>query len=103
MMQIEQVHKKEVERIINTMECPKDFICYKSGFEDLCKARDVGLEAYLECQEKILLTARSRWLLGIPIFATALFVPTLPINWESDMIQRLSCVSFFSFHTSFFS
>ena len=27
----------------------KDFICYKSGFSNLCRAEDIGLEPYLEC------------------------------------------------------
>jgi hypothetical protein len=33
--------KKELEEIMGEMHCPKDFICYKSGLETLCKAKDV--------------------------------------------------------------
>ncbi len=43
--------KKEIEEIIGRMECPKDFQCYRSGFKILCKARDFGIENYLECLE----------------------------------------------------
>ena len=25
------------------MECPKDFICRSSGFENLCKVKDIGM------------------------------------------------------------
>ena len=43
--------KREIEKIIGQMKCPKDCSCYKSGFNDLCKARDFGIENYLECLE----------------------------------------------------
>jgi hypothetical protein len=46
---MEHDHKKEIERIIGEFSCPKDFICYKSGFSKICKAEDIGLEPYLEC------------------------------------------------------
>jgi len=38
-MEITQEHRTQIEEIISGMECPKDFKCYKSGFEDLCKAK----------------------------------------------------------------
>jgi hypothetical protein len=44
--------KRQVEKIIGEMECPKDFRCYKSGFENLCRAKDIGIESYLECLER---------------------------------------------------
>ena len=42
---------KEIEEIIGQMKCPKDFRCYQSGLEVLCKAKDIGLDTYLECME----------------------------------------------------
>lgn len=48
---MDPVHKKEIEKIIGQIKCPKDFKCYESGFQVLCKARDVGLETHLECLE----------------------------------------------------
>ncbi|MEE8373619.1 MAG: hypothetical protein V3R87_07875 [Dehalococcoidia bacterium] len=42
----------EIESIIGGMKCPRDFVCYKSGLDDLCKAEDVGLKAYLMCLDK---------------------------------------------------
>ena len=45
-------HNEEIEKIIAQMQCPKDFQCYKSGFETLCKAEDVGMESYLACLEE---------------------------------------------------
>ena len=50
-MQIEQEHKQEIEKIASTMECPKDFICYKSGFQTLCKAKHIGLGLHVQCLE----------------------------------------------------
>ncbi len=44
--------KKELEEIIGEMKCPKDCKCCESGFEALCKARDVGAESFLECIEE---------------------------------------------------
>ena len=49
---MEPDHKKEIEQIIGEFVCPKDFICYKSGFDSLCKAKDIGLEPYLECLDE---------------------------------------------------
>jgi hypothetical protein len=44
--------KKEAEAIIGGMRCPKGYRCYVSGFDNLCRARDIGIESYLECLEK---------------------------------------------------
>ena len=43
---------KELEGIIDGVKCPKDFKCCRSGFKDLCKAQDVGIESFLECLEE---------------------------------------------------
>jgi hypothetical protein len=47
-----QEYEKRLEEIIGVLECPKDFKCYKSGFEVLCQARDIGSESFLECLEE---------------------------------------------------
>lgn len=49
---MEPDHEKEIRQIIAEFDCPKDFICYKSGFSNLCKAEDIGFEPYLECFEE---------------------------------------------------
>jgi hypothetical protein len=43
--------RKKIEEILDKMVCPKNFKCADSGFENLCKARDIGLERYLDCLE----------------------------------------------------
>jgi hypothetical protein len=49
---MEQDHEKELKEIMAGLACPKDFKCYRHGFENLCKAQDVGLETFLECLEE---------------------------------------------------
>lgn len=49
---MEQDYKKEIEKVIGQMKCPKDFKCYKSGLQVVCKARDIGIESFLECLEE---------------------------------------------------
>lgn len=46
------VNNDRIKEIIGDMQCPKDFICYKSGFEKLCKADDVGRKNLLICLEE---------------------------------------------------
>ena len=43
---------KKLEDIIDGVKCPKGFICYKSGYDNLCKAEDIGIESFLVCLEK---------------------------------------------------
>lgn len=45
-------HKEQIEKIIDQLNCPKDFVCYKSGFKNLCKAKDIGLEEFLDCLQE---------------------------------------------------
>ncbi len=44
--------RKKIEEILDRMICPKNFKCADSGFEQLCKARNIGLENYLDCLEE---------------------------------------------------
>jgi hypothetical protein len=46
---VEKEIQKEIEDIINGLKCRRDFICYKSGFQQLCKVRDIELENFLIC------------------------------------------------------
>ena len=49
---MDEGYKKEIEKIIGGMKCPKDFKCCKPGFDVVCKAKDIGLETFLECLEE---------------------------------------------------
>lgn len=46
---IEQAEKEQIEKIIEGIECRKDFECYKSGLSKLCKAKDIGIDSLLVC------------------------------------------------------
>ena len=48
-MNIEKDIQKQIEDIIHEMKCPKDFVCYTSGFKNLCMAKDIGLESFVAC------------------------------------------------------
>ena len=51
-MEISQEHKAQIEEIISGMECPKDFKCYKSGFDDLAKIRIFQDGELIECLDE---------------------------------------------------
>jgi hypothetical protein len=42
-------HYREIEKIMASMKCPKGFVCYRSGFRDLCKVNSVGEGKIIEC------------------------------------------------------
>ena len=42
---------ERIQTLMGTMDCPKHFECAESGFENLCKAADIGLTYHLACLE----------------------------------------------------
>ncbi|MHC4751883.1 MAG: hypothetical protein ACYTFW_18665 [Planctomycetota bacterium] len=48
---IEKKVKKKIKKIMAKMRCAKNFKCAESEFDVLCRAKDFGLEHYLECLE----------------------------------------------------
>lgn len=42
-------HIEQIKQIISSMTCSKGFDCFKSGFENLCKAKIVGGGKTIEC------------------------------------------------------
>jgi hypothetical protein len=46
---MDEEQEKKLKEIMSRFHCKKDYLCYKSGYEVLCKTRDIGLESYLEC------------------------------------------------------
>jgi hypothetical protein len=49
---MEKISKSEIDKLIAGLHCEKNFVCYTSGMRKLCKARDIGVESFLECLEK---------------------------------------------------
>ena len=50
-MELTKEQKARIEEIASGLKCSKDFKCCKSGFEDLCRAYDIGFDSLLECLE----------------------------------------------------
>ncbi|MHC4566163.1 MAG: hypothetical protein ACYTE3_10440 [Planctomycetota bacterium] len=48
---MEEKVRETIEEIMGELRCPNNFKCAESGFEMLCRARQIGLEDYLECLE----------------------------------------------------
>jgi hypothetical protein len=48
-----KTREKKIKKIMKSIQCPKDFKCYESKFQDLCKAKDIGLKSFLLCLEDI--------------------------------------------------
>ena len=48
-LRMEQNLGNDVKEIMGGLMCPKGFKCYKQGFENLCKAKDIDGEVHLEC------------------------------------------------------
>ena len=46
---MESAIQEHIEEMMDGLQCPKEFSCYTSGFKNLCKARDVGLESFVAC------------------------------------------------------
>jgi len=48
---MDEAQRDQIKQIIGDMQCPKNFVCAESGFEKLCKTKDIGMESLLECFE----------------------------------------------------
>ena len=48
-MSPEQIQR--IKKILGSMSCSQDFRCMKAGYQDVCKAKDIGLDNYLKCLE----------------------------------------------------
>ena len=51
-MEITKEQARQIERIASEMECPEDFKCRKSGFENLCKTKLIAGDQLVECLEE---------------------------------------------------
>jgi len=45
-------HKQKIDQIMAGMQCSKNFKCAEAGLEHLCRARDFGVEDYLDCLDE---------------------------------------------------
>jgi hypothetical protein len=49
---MQEEDRKKIDEIIGGIQCPKNFQCAESELEHLCRAKDTGLEGYLDCLEE---------------------------------------------------
>lgn len=47
-----RIHEKKIDELIENMECQYDFMCTDSESKEICRAKNIGLESYLQCEEK---------------------------------------------------
>lgn len=51
-MEITQEHEQRMQEIMRGMQCSKDFECYKSRFENLCKVRIICEGKLVKCLDE---------------------------------------------------
>ena len=49
---MDEEQKRQLEEIMAGMECMRGFDHCKDGFENLCEAKDRGMEGYVDCLEE---------------------------------------------------
>jgi len=47
-----QEQLSNIESIISEISCVKDVRCFTSGFKNICKAKEIGSDSYLECLDE---------------------------------------------------
>lgn len=62
--------KAEIEKIMASMDCPGNFKCFKSDFQNMCKAEYNGLGDFANCLEKRGTLCKFRLPFGFAIFCT---------------------------------
>jgi len=67
-MEITKEHKRRIDEIIRSMECPKDFECYESGFENLCKTQNFRDGNLVKCLEESVLVCKFSYRFGFVYF-----------------------------------
>ena len=45
--------RKQIEGLIGGLSCPKNFKCASSNFQQLCHAKDIGMDNYLVCLDPL--------------------------------------------------
>jgi hypothetical protein len=48
-VEITEKHKKNIKELMEKIQCPKDFQCYKSGFKKLTKVKPLADGRLFEC------------------------------------------------------
>lgn len=49
---MEDRHRQEIARIMEQMECPQGFACHQSGFKEMCRVGNLGIDGYVCLKEE---------------------------------------------------
>ena len=49
---MEQLNIEKAKQILGDLNCKKDLLCIRGGFENLCRAAYIGQKSQLMCLEK---------------------------------------------------
>jgi len=49
---MKEEQRKQVEELIDRLDCPRGFKCYKSGFDDLPEGKGEDEARFIYCMEK---------------------------------------------------
>ena len=49
---MDEQFRKQIEEIVEGMDCGKEFECCEGNFANVCRAKDMGIESFLECLEE---------------------------------------------------
>ena len=69
-LDLTQGQKDRIKTIIISTDCPKDFECYKSGFNNICKAEYHGWEEFANCLEERDTICKFKLHFGFRVFCT---------------------------------
>jgi len=48
-----ELHEKRINEIIKNMDCQYGFMCVDSKSKEICKAKNIGLESYIQCEDEV--------------------------------------------------
>jgi hypothetical protein len=63
-MNITQKQTEDIEEIIRSVDCPRNFECYKSGFRNLSKVKIFANGKLIECLEEDVRMCRLKFPFG---------------------------------------
>lgn len=51
-MEINEDFESQIKEAMDVTDCPKDFECYRNGFEKMCKVKLFGAKSLFTCHDE---------------------------------------------------
>ena len=80
-VELSKDRRKQIQEIMQRMECPKDFECYRSGFENICEVKTVVPGKLIECLDE----SRISCMFGLS-FGSAIFCQCPLRNYAAESL-----------------